>query len=150
MFNECLFHLWGCTCSNVTCVCSIICGSNQKDFCSFCLLLEVIYITYVFQVIFMWKTCFLGVFMTHFICKLNWELNGPILKFFSFTQRVSQPFRGCFASKAYQRNTCKIPTKFSQEANQRDTSENFQINFLKVISWVICFKRLPSFPKPLF
>ena len=50
MFNECLFHLCGCTCSNVMCVCSTICGSNQKDFfCSFCLLLEVICITYVFQ-----------------------------------------------------------------------------------------------------
>ena len=49
MFNECLFHLCGCTCSNVMCVCSTIYRSNQKDFCSFCLLLEVICITHVFQ-----------------------------------------------------------------------------------------------------
>ena len=49
MFNEYLFHLCDCTCSNVMCVCSTICGSNQKDFCSFCLLLEVICISYVFQ-----------------------------------------------------------------------------------------------------
>ena len=49
MFNEYLFHLCDYTCSNVMCVCSIICGSNQKDFCSFCLLLEVICITHVFQ-----------------------------------------------------------------------------------------------------
>ena len=47
--NEYLFHLCDCTCSNVMCVCSTICGSNQKDFCSFCLLLEVICITHVFQ-----------------------------------------------------------------------------------------------------
>ena len=35
MFNEYLFHLCDCTCSNVMCVCSTICGSNQKDFCFF-------------------------------------------------------------------------------------------------------------------
>ena len=76
MFNECLFHLCDCTCSNVMCVCSIICGSNQKDFCSFCLLLEVICITHVFkvfQVIFVWKTCFFGVFVTYFMCKFSHE-----------------------------------------------------------------------------
>ena len=49
MFNEYLFHLCDCTCSNVMCVCSTICGSNQKDFCSFCLLLDVICITHVLQ-----------------------------------------------------------------------------------------------------
>ena len=49
MFNKCLFHLCGCTCSNVMCVYSTIYGSNQKDFCSFCLLLEVICIIHVFQ-----------------------------------------------------------------------------------------------------
>ena len=32
IFNECLFHLCGCTCSNVMCVCLTICGSNQKEF----------------------------------------------------------------------------------------------------------------------
>ena len=103
-----------------------------------------------FQIVFVWKTCFLGVFVTHFTCKLRWELNGPSLKFFRFTQRVSWLFRACFASKAYQWNTSEIPTKFLQEANQRDTSENFQISFLKVISWDICFKRLTSSLKPLF
>ena len=103
-----------------------------------------------FKLFFVWKTYFLGVFVTHFMCKLSWELNGPILKFFSFTQRVSRLFRGYFASKAYQRNSREIPAKFSWEANQRDTSENFQINFLKGISWVICFKCLSSSPKLLF
>ena len=49
MFNQCLFHLCDCICSNVMCVCSTICRSNQKDFCSFCLLLEVICITHIFQ-----------------------------------------------------------------------------------------------------
>ena len=96
------------------------------------------------------KTCFLGVFVTHFTCKLSWELNGPILKFFSFTQRVSRLFRGCFASKAYQLNTSEIPVKFSREANQRDTSKNFQISFLKGFLWGICFKHLSSSLKPLF
>ena len=36
----------------------------------------------VFQVVFVWKTWFLGVFVTYFMYKFNWELNGPILKFF--------------------------------------------------------------------
>ena len=58
----------------------------------------------VFKIVFVWKTCFLGVFVTHFMCKLSWELNGPILKFFSFTQRVLRLFCDCFASKAYQQN----------------------------------------------
>ena len=49
MFNECLFHLCNGTCLIVMCVCSTIYGSNQKDFCSFCLLLDVICITHVFQ-----------------------------------------------------------------------------------------------------
>ena len=35
MFNECLFHLCNGTCLNVMCVCSTICGSNQKDFLFF-------------------------------------------------------------------------------------------------------------------
>ena len=47
----------------------------------------------VLQVVFVWKTCFLGVFVTHFMCKFNWELNCPNLKFFNFGQRVSQLFR---------------------------------------------------------
>ena len=135
----------------------VICGSNQKDFffvlfvCFWKWFVSPMFFK-VFQVVFVWKSCFLGVFMTHFICKLNWELNGPILKFFffSFGQRVSLLFCDCFVSKAYQWNTSEIPAKFSREANQRDTSENFQISFLKGISWVICFKRLPSSPKPLF
>ena len=122
MFNECLFHLCGCTCSNVMYVCSTICGSNQKDFCSFCLLLEVICITHVFKF-------FQIVFVTHFMCKLSWELNGPIFKFFSFTQRFLWLFRYCFASKAYQRNTSKVLVKFREKLTSEITNENFQISF---------------------
>ena len=50
MFNKCLFHLCDCTCSNVLCVCSIICGSNQKIFYHF---------------ICIWK-CFLSLFVFKF------------------------------------------------------------------------------------
>ena len=87
----------------------------------------------IFQIVFVWKTCFLGVFVTYFMCKFSHELKGPILKFFSFGQRVSQLFCNCFASKAYQRNTNEMLAKYLREANQRDTSENFQISFLKGI-----------------
>ena len=37
-----------------------------------------------FKLFFVWKTRFLSVFVTHFIRKLNWELNGPNLMFFNF------------------------------------------------------------------
>ena len=51
----------------------------------------------VFQVVFVWKTCFLGVFMTYFMYKLNWELNSLVLKFFQLWIEsfaiVSQLFR---------------------------------------------------------
>ena len=52
--------------------------------------------------------CEKDVFVTHFMCKFSWELNGSILKFFSFTQRVSRLFCDYFASKAYQRDTSEI------------------------------------------
>ena len=120
LFNECLFHLCDWTWSNVMYVCSTICGSNKKDFCFFFVCFWKWFVSLiffkVFQIVFVWKTCFLGVFVTYFMCKLSWELNHPILKFFNFGQRVSRLFRGCFVSKAYQQNTSKI------------TSENFQIN----------------------
>ena len=90
-----------------------------------------------FKLFFVWKTCFLGVFVIYFMCKLNWELNGPILKFFNFGQRVSQLFCDYFASNPYPR---KFPT----------SCKNYQISFLKGISWDICFKLLPSSPKSLF
>ena len=72
-----------------------------------------------------------------------------MVKFSSFSI-LDREFRDCFASKAYQLNTSEIPVKFSQEANQRDTSKNFQISFLKGFLWGICFKHLSSSLKPLF
>ena len=52
----------------------------------------MIYITHVFQIFFVWKTYFLGVFVTYFMYKLSHELKALILKFFNFGQRVSQLF----------------------------------------------------------
>ena len=79
----------------------------------------------VFQIVFVWKTFFPGVFITYFMCKLSRELNGPILKFFNFGQRVLRLSHNCFVSKAYQRNTSEIPTKFSLDANQRNYQRKF-------------------------
>ena len=45
MFNKYLIHLLDCTCLNVMCVRSIIYCSTQKDFWSFYMFLEVIFIT---------------------------------------------------------------------------------------------------------
>ena len=104
----------------------------------------------LFQVIFVWKTCFLSVFMTYFMCKFSHELKGPILMFFSFGQRVSRLSHDYFTSKAYQQNISEILAKFSQEANQRNYQWKFPNQLLKGILWDICFKLLPSSPKPLF
>ena len=123
MFNDCLFHLCDYTCSNVMRVCSTVYGSNQKEFCSFYLLLEVICITHVFQVIFVWKTCF-------------WVFSW-LISWVSLIASLDREFCKCFARRAYSRKflaACK----------------NSQINFLKDISWDICFKFLTSSPKPLF
>ena len=45
MLNECFIHLFDCTCLDMICVCSTIYGSNQKDFWSFYMFFEVIFIT---------------------------------------------------------------------------------------------------------
>ena len=100
MFNEFLFHLCVCTCSNVMCVCSTLCGSNQKVFvlfvCFWKWFVSPMFLK-IFQVVFVWKTCFLGSFMTYFMCKLNHKLNGRIFKF----SQLWTEFHNCFASKAY-------------------------------------------------
>ena len=59
-----------------------------------------------------------------------------MIQFSSFLD-LDRKFCNCFTSKAYPR---KFPT----------SHENFLISFLKGISWDICFKLLPSSPKPLF
>ena len=89
------FHLCDCTCSNVMCVCSTICGSNKKYLCSFYLFLEVICIAHVFQSFssfFVWKTYFLGVFVTYFMCKLSREFNWS-------NSQVFQLWIGSFSCK---------------------------------------------------
>ena len=94
----------------------------------------------VFQVVFVWKTYFLGVFMTYFMYKLNWELNSPILKFF-------QLWIDSFVTVSRVRLTRE---KFCEYFRESASRENFQISFLKGISWDICFKLLTFSPKPLF
>ena len=68
LFNEYLFYLCNYTCSNVMYVCSTICGSNQKDFfflfvCFWKWFVSPMFFK-VFQVVFVWKTCFLSIFVT--------------------------------------------------------------------------------------
>ena len=56
----------------------------------------------VFKLILCKKTCFLSVFVTHLVSGLSFSpivsLNGPIIKFFNFGQRVLQLFRECVAT----------------------------------------------------
>ena len=56
MFNECLFHLCGCMFKCDVCGLNHMWIKPKRFFCSFCLLLEVICITYVFQ---SFSSCFL-------------------------------------------------------------------------------------------
>ena len=66
---------------------------------------------------------------------------------FSSFSTFDKEFRNCFVSKTYQWITSEI---FTSKAYQQATSKNFQISFLKGISWDICFILLTSSPKPLF
>ena len=80
-----------------------------------------------FQIVFEWKTYFLGVVASN------------------------------FASKAYLRKISRVKLShevwtesFATVLRVRLTRENSKISFLKGISWDICFKLLSSSPKPLF
>ena len=81
---------------------------------------------------FEWKTCFLGVFASK-----------------AYPQKISQVklshdvWTETFTTVSQVRLTCE---KFRESISR----ENFQISFLKGIPWDICFKHLPSSPKPLF
>ena len=56
----------------------------------------------VFQVDFVWKTCFLSVFATHLASRLCpnlvTSLNGQIIKFFNFEQRLLRLSHECVAT----------------------------------------------------
>ena len=96
----------------------------------------------VSQVVFVWKTCFLGVLVTCFMCKLSYELNGPILKFF-------QLWIESFTTISWVRLTSEISlVRLTSEIPS--FSRKLPDQLFKGISWDICFKRLPSSPKPLF
>ena len=143
MFNEYLFHLSDYTCSNVMCVCSTICGSNQKDFWSLCLLLEVICITHVFQkfsnFFFCVKNMFSGCFRDLFHAKVQSWVKGS-------NSQVFQLWTEGFTTVSQVRLTNEI----SWDSNQRNYQRKFPDQLLKDILWVICFKLLTSSPKPLF
>ena len=127
MFNECLFHLCVCTCSNVMCVCSTICGSNQKRFQFFLFAYgSDLYhpcFAKLFKLFLCEKHVFWVLFVTHFMSKLRWELNGPILKFFNFRQS--------FAIVLQVRLTCKnsqLSAKITKSAFLRVFHGTFVLN----------------------
>ena len=71
MLNECLIHLFDYTCLNVMCVCSSLDGSNQKDFWSFYMYLEVIFITLCVHVICLPFFFFFFKLFKHVLCWKN-------------------------------------------------------------------------------
>ena len=132
MFNECLFHLCDCTCSNVMCVCSIICGSNWKVF--------FFIILFVFRSVFH-HSLFLGFVPSLFInvssLFLCWKtrirvfhelfatwlwvakLKIAFLAFLVSRQRLLRVSHDCLARRAYLRSIHKnsqLPTKISKSA----------------------------------
>ena len=72
------------------------------------------------------------------------SIGSLMAQFLSFST-LNKEFYDFFASKTYPQEISRV--SFSWKFS---THEIFQINFLKDISWVICFKLLPYFPKPLF
>ena len=78
------------------CVCSqLYVGQTKKIFVPFVFFWKwfvSLMFFKVFQDVFMGKTCFLGVFVTYFMYKFSYELNGSILNFFNFRQKVSLLF----------------------------------------------------------
>ena len=157
MFNEYLFPLCDCSCLNVMCVCLSLSWLNQKDFWSFYLLLEVFYITHVFQVVFVWKTWFLGVFLTHFASSISLNpitsFNGPILNYF---QLWTESFATGLQLEIWPMKIWRLISQVTKSPNflrlvrESTTREMPRISFLKSNLWDICFKLLPSSPKPLF
>ena len=106
-----------------------------------------------FKLILCEKKCLLGVFATHFASGISpslvVSLNGPILKFFNFEQRVSQ--LETWPTKVLQliSQVTNLPN-LSRLVCESTTREMPRINFLKGNLWDICFKLLSSSPKPLF
>ena len=132
MFNECLFHLCDCTCSNVMCVCSIICGSNWKVF--FFIILFVFGSVFhhslflgfvpslfinVSSLFLCWKTR-IRVFHELFATWL-WvaKLKIAFLAFLVSRQRLLRESHDCLARRAYLRSiheNSQLPTKISKSA----------------------------------
>ena len=70
MFNECLIHLFDCTCLNVMCVCSTIYGLIQKIFDHF--------------------ICFLKWFLSFFVLMFSAYFVFQCLNMFCFEKQVSE------------------------------------------------------------
>ena len=94
MFNECLFHLYVFKCD--MCVFNHM-WIKSKRFLFFLFAfgsdLYHPYFSKFFKLFLCEKHVFLGVIVTYFMCKLNRKLEGSILKFFNFGQRVLWLFR---------------------------------------------------------
>ena len=136
MFYECLFYSCVCICSNVMCVLNHM-WIKSKRFLFFLLVFGRDLYHPCFSKFFKLILCEKLVFWV-FSWLISWvssvaSLNGPILKFFNFEQRVSR-----------EGPTSKLLAKIPR------FRKNFQISFLKGILWDICFKLLPFSLKPLF
>ena len=89
----------------------------------------------------LYHSCF-SKFFKLILCEKNvfWVFSRVILRVSSVT-KFGQSVSRVFLKKG-------LPTSYPRKFSV--TSENFQISFLKGISWDICFKLLSSSPKPLF
>ena len=125
MFNECLIHLFDCTCLNVICVCLTIYRSIQKVFDHF---------------IYSWKW-----FLSLFVFMFSAYFVFHCLNMFCVEKQVSESFT------THSRLVKIFATHLTTRENFHDSlnHETPRNNFLKGFSWETCFKPLSSSIKPL-
>ena len=150
MFNECLIHLFDCTYLNMMCVCYTIYGSNQKDFRSFYMYLEVTFITLcvhvlcllrfsLFKHVLCWKV---GVWVFRDSLRNLWWLTRDLRDSRKFSQLISQLASHATQVASSSRSFCDssrnslTTRKNFRDSLSRETPKN---NFLKGFSWKTCF-----------
>ena len=143
MFNECLIHLLDCTCLNVMCVCSIIYGLIQKDFWSFYMFLEVIFITLCVHVYCL--LCF-SLFKHVLFWKTSIKIFGYSFWLLAWVASFGYSF-WWLASREFTQKGFAIQSRLSSRLASHESPKN---SVLKGFLWETSFKPLTSSLKPLF
>ena len=138
MFNECLIHLFNCTCLNVMwCVCAqLYMDQTKKIFDHFICIWKWFLSLFVFM--------FSAYIVFH--CLNMFYVEKQVSKFFT-TQLATRQSRVHPEVLATHSQLAKIFATEPRDSSSRETPKN---SFLKGFLWETCFKPLPSSLKPLF